>query len=270
LGILILSERRSSIIREGSREFGVAAARIAANANFYKVSAAMPDCYALIPAAGSGSRMGSEIPKQYQMLAGVPLIRHAIDVMCAHAQLRQTFVVLAPQDVFFRQHDWSQYQGRLEPLYCGGATRATSVLNGLMAMADALDPDDWVLVHDAARPCLSAQLIDHLLSEIGDDKVGGLLALPVVDTLKRADSQQRVLGTTARDDLWQAQTPQMFRYRLLLEALRSARPERVTDEASAIEQLGLKPRLVLGSPGNLKVTWPGDAALAEISLKLLR
>ncbi|HTD90662.1 MAG TPA: 2-C-methyl-D-erythritol 4-phosphate cytidylyltransferase [Burkholderiales bacterium] len=227
----------------------------------------MPDIYALIPAAGSGSRMGSEIPKQYQLLAGKPLIHYAIDVLCTHAQLRQVFLVLAPQDQYFKAHDWSAYQGRLQPLYCGGATRAASVLNGLMAMADAVDADDWVLVHDAARPCVSAMLIDRLLSEVSDDKVGGLLALPVADTLKRADSTQRAIDTTPREDLWQAQTPQVFRYRLLLEALRSAKPGSVTDEASAIEQMGLRPRLVMGSSGNHKVTWPADFEFAEKCLK---
>ena len=227
----------------------------------------MPDIYALIPAAGIGSRMDDNIPKQYQQLAGKPLIHYAVDVLCAHAQLRQVFVVLSPQDGHFRLNDWSAYHGRLESLYCGGATRSASVLNGLMAMADMVEPDDWVLVHDAARPCLSTQLIDRLLTEIADDKVGGLLAVPVVDTLKRADKNRRVVATVSRDDLWRAQTPQMFRYRLLLEALRKAADGSVTDEASAIEQLGLSPRLVMGSPGNRKVTWPEDLLFAEIILK---
>jgi 2-C-methyl-D-erythritol 4-phosphate cytidylyltransferase len=211
--------------------------------------------------------MDSKIPKQYQELAGNPLIHYAVDVLCAHARLAQVFVVLAPQDSHFKLNDWSAYQGRLEPLYCGGATRAASVLNGLVAMADAVEPDDWVLVHDAARPCLSKHLIDRLLTEIADDDVGGLLALPVADTLKRADPTQRAISTASRDDLWQAQTPQMFRYRLLLEALRRATLGSVTDEASAIEQMGLRPRLVMGSPGNLKVTWPDDVKLAEMILK---
>ena len=230
----------------------------------------MPDIHALIPAAGGGSRMGAEIPKQYQLLAGQPLIRHAVHVLCASAQVRQVFVVLSPEDALFRQQDWTAYKGRLEPLYCGGATRAASVLNGLMAMVDAVEPDDWVMVHDAARPCLTARLIDRLINEIADDKVGGLLAVPVADTLKRADQTQHVVDTASRENLWQAQTPQMFRYRLLLEALRnagSAKPGTLTDEASAIEQLGLKPLLVMGSSGNLKVTWPEDLKFAEIALK---
>lgn len=227
----------------------------------------MPDIYGLIPAAGSGSRMGSEVPKQYQQLAGRPLIHHAIDALCTHERLQQVFVVLAPEDGQFRRYDWSAYYGRLEPLYCGGSTRAASVLNGLMAMVDAIELDDWVMVHDAARPCLSKLLINRLLTEIADDAVGGLLAVPVADTLKRADNNGRIVGTTSRENLWQAQTPQIFRYRLLLEALRKAKDGSVTDEASAIEQMGLRPRLVLGSAGNLKVTWADDMDFAEISLK---
>ena len=230
----------------------------------------MSDIHALIPAAGSGSRMGAEIPKQYQPLAGRPLIHYAVDVLCSHARIGQVFVVLSPADTHFRRQDWSAYKDRLSPLYCGGDTRAASVLNGLMAMADAVEPDDWVMVHDAARPCLTAPLIDRLINEVADDTVGGLLAVPVADTLKHADATNRVVSTAPRDHLWQAQTPQMFRYRLLLEALRKATGGSVTDEASAVEQMGLHPRLVMGSPGNLKVTWPEDSRFAEIALKTNR
>ena len=225
----------------------------------------MPDIFALIPAAGSGSRMGAGLPKQYQLLAGKPMIAHAVGALCAHPRVRMAFVVLAPGDAYFSRHDWSACHGRLETLYCGGATRAASVFNGLVAMADVVEPDDWVMVHDAARPCLDAALIDRLCHELADDKVGGLLAVPVADTLKRSDDAQRATETVSREKIWQAQTPQMFRYRLLLEALRSARarPGSITDEASAIEQMGLKPRLVPGSSRNLKVTFPEDVIIAE-------
>lgn len=227
----------------------------------------MPDCFALIPAAGHGARMGSEVPKQYQDLGGKPLMHYAVDVLCMHRSVKQAFVVLAPQDERFRHYDWRAYQGKLEPLYCGGGTRAATVLNGLTAMADTVEPDDWVLVHDAARPCLTGALIERLLSELAGDKVGGLLAVPVADTLKRADASQRITATVPRAGLWQAQTPQMFRYRLLLEALRRADISQVTDEASAIEQLGLQPRLVMGASTNLKVTWPEDWCMAKKCLK---
>ncbi len=227
----------------------------------------MPDVYALIPAAGRGARMGSEIPKQYQLLAGKPLLHYAVAALCGHARIRQVFVVLGPQDEYFRQHDWRFFGGRVEPLYCGGATRAASVQNGLTAMADVVEPDDWVMVHDAARPCLTPGLIDRLLAEVFGDRVGGLLAIPVADTLKRADALQRVSETVQRDTLWQAQTPQMFRYRLLLEAMRHADLATLTDEASAVEQMGLQPRLVMGSAGNLKVTFPDDWSFAENCFK---
>jgi 2-C-methyl-D-erythritol 4-phosphate cytidylyltransferase len=145
-------------------------------------------------------------------------------------------------------------------LFCGGATRADSVLNGLRAITEESRADDWILVHDAARPCLASWHIDKLIESVAKDTVGGLLALPVADTLKRADSQQRVSATVPREQLWQAQTPQMFRYLVLRRALEDVR--NVTDEASAIEAMGLKPKLVAGDPTNLKVTYPLDLHLA--------
>ena len=223
--------------------------------------------YVLIPAAGSGRRMGADTPKQYHMLAGKPLIAHAIDALCLHPRVRLAFVVLAPGDAYFGAHDWSRHKGKLETLFCGGATRAASVFNGLVAMADVVEPDDWVMVHDAARPCLDDALISRLCDDLADDNIGGLLAVPVADTLKRSDDNQRAMQTIARDNIWQAQTPQMFRYCLLLEAMRRAEPGSVTDEASAVEQMGLAPRLVMGSSRNLKVTLPEDLSVAESIIK---
>lgn len=230
----------------------------------------MQKYFALIPAAGGGARMGAELPKQYLELAGRPLIAHAIERLCANPRIAQVFVVLAPGDSHFARFDWMRFAGRLEPLYCGGETRAASVFNGLLAARDAIAAADWVLVHDAARPCLHAADLGRLIEELDDDATGGLLAIPVADTLKRASREGLVVRTEARDHLWQAQTPQMFRYRLLLEALRAADPALITDEASAIENLGLKPRLVMGSARNLKVTYPEDLALAELILKSMK
>ncbi|OGA51299.1 MAG: 2-C-methyl-D-erythritol 4-phosphate cytidylyltransferase [Betaproteobacteria bacterium RIFCSPLOWO2_12_FULL_62_58] len=227
----------------------------------------MPKFFAVIPAAGSGSRMGRELPKQYLELAGRPLIYHSLKRLCGHPSIEQVFVVLGQGDPHFTRFDWSRFAPKLEPLYCGGETRAASVFNGLLAARDAVAAADWVLVHDAARPCLGAAELARLLTELADDETGGLLAVPVADTLKRANRDGRVVQTELRDNLWQAQTPQMFRYRLLLEALRAADPETVTDEACAIENLGLKPRLVMGDMRNLKVTYPEDLALAELILK---
>ena len=220
--------------------------------------------FALIPSAGSGLRIAAGRPKQYAALAGRPMLWHAIRAVCL-PPVQCVFVVLSQVDRDFARHDWSAFEGKLEPLYCGGESRRDSVYNGLVAMHDAVNPDDWVLVHDAARPCLPPQDLKNLLRECQADEIGGILALPVVDTVKKA-SGKRIEATEDRAQLWLAQTPQMFRAGLLVEALRQAtRP--VTDEASAVEQLGLKPRLVAGSRENLKVTWPEDLAIAESILK---
>jgi len=218
--------------------------------------------YALVPAAGSGSRVGHELPKQYIPLAGQPMIYHALATLCANPEITTVFVVLAPDDMQWRNYNWSKFGEKLQPLFCGGQTRAESVLNGLLA--SELEPEDWVLVHDAARPCLSAQQLARLLDELRNDEVGGLLAVPVADTLKRADAMQRVACTESRVGLWQAQTPQMFRTGLLVQALE--RSPGGTDEASAVEALGLYPRLVSSDSSNFKVTYPQDLQLAELLL----
>ncbi|QDX81078.1 2-C-methyl-D-erythritol 4-phosphate cytidylyltransferase [Denitratisoma sp. DHT3] len=222
--------------------------------------------YALVPAAGSGSRMGGEKPKQYLPLLGRPLIHHTLASLCAVPAIAKIFVVLAADDADWARHDWSLLAGRLEVLRCGGATRAESVTNGLRAMAAmAVAADDWVLVHDAARACLAPAQVEALIRTVGDDPVGGILAVPVADTLKRAGADQRVQATVPRDGLWQAQTPQMFRHRQLLQALECC-PD-VTDEAGAIEALGLAPRLVAADATNFKVTYPADLRLAEWILR---
>ncbi len=220
-----------------------------------------PRHFAIVPAAGSGSRMAASRPKQYLPLLGRPLIHHALAVLCAAPAIDAVYVVLSVDDAEWARHDWSALGPRLRPLFCGGATRADSVLGGLRAIAGEAAAGDWVLVHDAARPCLAAWHVDKLVRELAHEEVGGLLAVPVADTLKRADEHQHVVETVARDSLWQAQTPQMFRYAMLRRALEGAR--KVTDEASAIEAAGLRPRLVQGDATNLKVTYPLDLHLAE-------
>jgi 2-C-methyl-D-erythritol 4-phosphate cytidylyltransferase len=220
--------------------------------------------YALVPAAGGGSRMGSDRPKQYLPLLGKPLIRHALETLCGLPAIARVFVVLAPDDAEWDTYDWSALAGRIEVLRCGGATRAESVTNGLRAMARQVQADDWVLVHDAARACLTAAQVQRLMDEVGDDPTGGILAVPVADTLKQGYSLTdgpRIEATVPREGLWQAQTPQMFRHGLLLDALEFA--PAVTDEASAVEALGLKPKLVAADATNLKVTYPLDLRLAE-------
>jgi len=206
--------------------------------------------------------MGRELPKQYMALAGRPMIYHALATLCANPEIATVFVVLAPDDAHWRRYDWTKFGDKLQPLFCGGLTRAESVLNGLLA--SELELDDWVLVHDAARPCLSAQQLTRLLDELRNDEVGGLLAVPVADTLKRGDARQRVEYTESRAGLWQAQTPQMFRTGLLVQALENA--PSVTDEASAVEALGLSPKLVSSDTTNFKVTYPQDLHMAELLL----
>ncbi len=192
------------------------------------------------------------------------MLWHAVRAVCV-PQVESVFIVLAPDDAAFAAHDWSAFAGRVEPLYCGGETRRDSVYNGLLAAMAAVEADDWMLVHDAARPCLPRKDLESLMRETQHDEVGGILALPVADTVKRA-SRNRIEATEDRAQLWLAQTPQMFRAGLLAHALRSAKGT-PTDEASAVEQLGLRPRLVAGSRENLKVTWPEDLAIAEGILK---
>ena len=221
----------------------------------------MSRCLALVPAAGGGSRMGADRPKQYLDLAGAPLLAHTLRRLLAEPRLARVLVVLAPDDVWFDRFDWPR-DVRLEILRVGGATRAESVRNGLLHAGAAAD--DWVLVHDAARCCLPPDALDRLIDTLQADPVGGLLALPVADTLKRETSGQRVAQTVSREGLWLAQTPQMFRFGLLYESLRTAGA--VTDEASAIEAAGYSPRLIRSDVTNLKVTFPGDLGLAELIL----
>jgi len=223
--------------------------------------------FALIPAAGSGTRIAAGAPKQYLALAGKPMLWHAIRALCV-PQVAAVFVVLAAHDEHFARHDWEAFAGKLHPLYCGGETRRDSVFNGLVAVGGTVNADDWMLVHDAARPCLPSSDLKRLLEEGAGDAIGAILALPVAETVKTAGKDeagvQRIAATQDRSQLWLAQTPQMFRAGLLAQAL--SKSLGATDEAAAIEQLGLQPRLVLGSRQNLKVTYPEDVAIAEAIL----
>ncbi|MEC5385866.1 2-C-methyl-D-erythritol 4-phosphate cytidylyltransferase [Uliginosibacterium sp. H3] len=223
-----------------------------------------PRHIAIVPAAGSGSRMGAERPKQYIDLNQRPLLWHALETLTRVQRIEAVCVVLAPDDEWWPSFDWSALGDALRPMFVGGATRAHSVSNALAHMQSTMQVDDgdWVLVHDAARACLSVAQVDGLIDAVQDDPVGGLLAVPVADTLKRVHAGDGTLvgATVPRDGLWQAQTPQMFRYGLLRRAL--AHHDQVTDEAGAVEALGLRPRLVAADVTNFKVTYPQDLALA--------
>lgn len=220
--------------------------------------------FGLIPAAGAGERMGLDTPKQYLKLLGRTMLYHSVNALLADARIDTVFVVLAPADREFRQHAWGEFGERIAPLYCGGATRHDSVLNGLVAASSTAQADDWMLVHDAARPCLGQRELQRMLDALATDEVGGILGVPVADTLKRADAAGRIQTTEPREHLWLAQTPQMFRHGLLLQAL--SRTGKLTDEAGAVEAMGLKPKLVQGAATNLKVTYAEDLQLAQTIL----
>jgi 2-C-methyl-D-erythritol 4-phosphate cytidylyltransferase len=219
-----------------------------------------PRCHALVPAAGRGERAGAGVAKQYRRLAGRAVIAHTLAALARVPRIASTLVVLAPDDDAF-DAAVPGHAGAVER--CGGATRAASVAAGLAALQRrGARGDDWVLVHDAARCLVSPAAIERLIDACLDDEVGGLLALPLADTLKEADARGRVRATLERSGKWLAQTPQMFRLGALAEALQHAGDE-VTDEAAAIEAMGLAPKLVPGDADNFKLTWPEDFARAE-------
>lgn len=238
---------------------------------------------ALVPAAGSGARMagyGGGVPKQYIDLAGKPMIWHALATLCAVACIERVYVVLSPDDQGWQPAEFASLSAKLVVLRCGGETRAQSVSNGLAVLEqdfsgpshDAVsgEPSVRVLVHDAARPCLELGQVETLIREVGAAQSGGLLAVPVADTLKRAErcsenATLSVAATVSRDGLWQAQTPQLFPCDVLRKALALA--PQVTDEASAVEVLGLHPLLVAADSTNFKVTYPSDLALATLILR---
>ncbi|HYC35230.1 MAG TPA: 2-C-methyl-D-erythritol 4-phosphate cytidylyltransferase [Usitatibacter sp.] len=228
----------------------------------------MPKVFAIVPAAGQGTRIGDAVPKQYIPVRGKPMMFHAIEVLAAVPRIECVCVVLSPLDRHWKEHDWSGLSDKIEPLFAGGASRAQSVMNALKELGPRLARDDWVLVHDAARPCVQKELVEQFLDEVGDDPIGGLLAMPVADTLKSADENQRVAATIPRINLWRAQTPQMFRNDLLRRGL-EIRPD-ATDEAQAVEAVGYSaPRLVQGENSNIKVTFAEDLLLAELILERL-
>jgi 2-C-methyl-D-erythritol 4-phosphate cytidylyltransferase len=225
-------------------------------------SASSPRYFALIPCAGNGSRAGTAGPKQYERVAGQPMIWHTLSAFAGVKRIARTLVVVAPTDGFFERNPTTS--ALVVP--CGGASRAQSVANGLgeLRRAGAVD-NDWVLVHDAARCLITPELIDRLIDRCGNDEVGGLLAHPLPDTLKIGENG-RVAATVKRTDKWQAQTPQMFRLGMLRQALEAADGD-ITDESSAIEGMGLKPLLVEAGAQNFKVTYPEDFAMAEAVLR---
>ncbi len=222
--------------------------------------------WAVVPAAGVGRRMGADRPKQYLKLAGRTVLEHTLACLLSHSRIEGVVVVLAADDPYWDALGLSD--SRLQRAD-GGAERCHSVLGGLRCLQRQAAARDWVLVHDAARPCLHHGDIDRLIDGIGAEDCGGLLGVPVSDTLKRCDAHGRILKTVDRAGLWRALTPQMFRLGQLSEVLARAvvEPQRITDEASAMEMAGHRPRMIEGRADNIKITRPDDLRLAETYLQ---
>lgn len=222
--------------------------------------------WAVIPAAGIGSRMGAEVPKQYLQIKGKTILEHTLARFCQHPRIEGVVVARAADDKYWPALEVVSHPKVMQTL--GGRERCHSVLNGLAYLQNRAQPDDWVLVHDAARPCIRAEDIERLMSELSHHPVGGILALPVRDTMKRGDAGNEIIETVDRQGLWHALTPQMFRLGTLNNALQEAivNNRLVTDEAQAMELAGLRPKLVQGHPDNIKVTHKLDLSLAELYL----
>lgn len=223
----------------------------------------MPSVHAIVPAAGVGKRFGGDTPKQYLQLSGKTVLFHSVNCLVTHPRIEKVVVATAAEDTrcdeVFAALDSKVLQVN------GGAERAHSVLAGLAGLLDHAHASDWVLVHDAARPCLLHADIDNLIDTLIDHPVGGILAAPVRDTLKRCDGENTIVETVPREGMWQAQTPQMFRLGVLHGAIADALAGNliVTDEAQAMERCGFTPRVVAASNENIKITRPGDLEIAE-------
>ena len=222
----------------------------------------------LVPAAGTGTRFGDAVPKQYLDISGHPLIFHTLLALSKVSRIDDITVILSPEDNHWQNYhaDWALLGSKVSTARVGGNSRSQTVINGLDAITSriALGTDDWIMVHDAARPCIRPELIEQFIDELESDSVGGLLALPLNDTIKFDDGNLRAEKTVSRERLWRAQTPQMFRSQLLKKALAMC-PE-ATDEAQAIESLGHQPKLVMGDSANLKVTYAPDLKMARLLL----
>jgi 2-C-methyl-D-erythritol 4-phosphate cytidylyltransferase len=226
------------------------------------VSRTQARCWAVIPAAGTGSRMGDALPKQYLEVAGATLLEHALGTLLGCEHIAAAVVALHPEDN--RAANLSVIQDSRVRTVTGADQRCDSVLAGLDALVSLAAPEDWVLVHDAARPCLQQEDLRRLIETVMATQMGGILAEPIVDTVKQATEDSRVLRTLDRATLWRAQTPQMFRISELRSALVRSQEQglTVTDEASAMEMAGYPVQLIPGSATNLKVTVPADLSLA--------
>jgi 2-C-methyl-D-erythritol 4-phosphate cytidylyltransferase len=221
--------------------------------------------WAVVPAAGVGKRMNADRPKQYLELAGKTVIEHTLSRLLQANVFSSVAVAISEEDPYWPELDIARHD--LVITAPGGKERADSVLSGLKTIRDKANDDDWVLVHDAARPCLTTADIHHLIDTLVNDDVGGILALSSHDTLKNVEDKN-IIGTLDRRTIWRALTPQMFRYGMLKSALEKTEGDhRVTDEASALELMGFTPKIVEGRPDNIKITRPEDLALAQFYME---
>jgi 2-C-methyl-D-erythritol 4-phosphate cytidylyltransferase len=218
--------------------------------------------WAILPAAGIGRRFGSALPKQYLNLCGIPVILHSINRLLEFQEIEKVIVSLHPDDQYW--YELNLETPKVETVL-GGDERSDSVANALESLEGIAENTDWVAVHDAVRPCLSMSDLKRIISELKDESIGGILASPIVDTLKKTDENMNITKTLDRNQVWSALTPQIFRYDILKKALSAQRKRRsvATDEAGAVEALGYKPRIILGEPTNIKITEEKDLALAE-------
>jgi len=223
-------------------------------------------CWAIIPAAGIGMRVGADIPKQYMKINGKTILEYAIDPFLRHPQVDGVMVVLAENDPAWSDLGINGIDQLITTI--GGKERFHSVLNGLIALENSVSDDDWILVHDAARPCLEMKDVDKLINTLCEHPTGGILAMPVRDTMKRSNLDNVISSTVEREGLWHALTPQMFRYKKLRVSIEQAIEKNIklTDEAQAMEKIGEDPMLVEGSVRNIKVTMPDDIELATFYL----
>lgn len=227
----------------------------------------IPNIWVIVPAAGSGQRMAAGTPKQYLLIKSKTILETTLDLFLANERIGKVVVTLAADDLLWPTLPCASNAKIMSAL--GGSTRALSVYNGLVALKAMVRENDWILVHDAARPCLSAETLNKFIQKLSKDSVGGILAMPVKDTLKLSKSDSpTIVKTLNRDNVWHAQTPQMFRYGLLLNAMEQALncEYEITDEASAMELAGYSPQLIESNSRNLKVTTPEDLAMAKFLL----
>ena len=228
----------------------------------------MSNVHVIIPAAGHGSRLGQSIPKQFTRIGDKTILEHIEAVFARTQSIKSVFIALNPKEKTIANGNY-QFSNKTTILYTGGESRAQTVLSSLLEINKQIDENDWVMVHDAARIGITEFMINQFIREVSTDKVGGIVAIPVTDTVKKINKKLEVIGTEDRDVLWLAQTPQMFRNKILKKALKNFQGT-PTDEAEAVEALGLKPKLFKGNAQNFKITYPEDLVRAQNALHIIK